>query len=210
MGNRTVAVIGSAIALVVVAGLAHFGYAAAQKRSQQRHIKELVVDTTEKLRQVLLAKAASDVVAPLDANLKQAKAPRDPGLADAAEEYILGAREIARRRAEADRLSRQAAASRQALAAHMAHASHRGTGWMDQAIALKKRVEDDHFNLGMELKALDQLLATLPDAEERLAPRVGRDALIDDNLRVAARKQAEDELRRSAADLEGARRLNVR
>lgn len=210
MSNRTVAIAAGAIAVVVAAGLAYMGYAAAQKRSQQRYVKELVVDTTDKLRQVLAASSAPDLVGPLDANLKEARAPRDPKLADAAEHYILGAREIARRRAEVERLSRRAAASRHALAAHMAHASHRGTGWLDQAIVLKKRVEEDHFNLGVELKALDELLFSLPEAEQALAPHVGREVLIDENLRVSARKQAQDELRRAADDLEHARRLNVR
>jgi hypothetical protein len=208
MSNRTV-VLAAAVAIVVAAGL-YIGYAASQKRSQQQHVKELVVDTTQKLRQVLAAKSSPDVAAALDANLKSARAPRDPKLADAAEHYILGAREIARRRTEVDRLTRQAAASRHALAAHMANAAHRSTSWLNEAIVLKKRVEDDHFNLSLELKALDQLLFTLPDAEERLAPQVGREVLIDDTLRVSARKEAQDELRRAADELERARRLNPR
>jgi len=203
-------VLAGAIVALVVAGLAYMAYGAAQKRSQQRQVKELVVDTTDKLRQVLVAKSAPDLVAPLDANLKAARAPRDPKLADAAEHYILGAREIARRRADVERLSRQAAASRQALASHMAHAGHRGTGWLNQAVVLKKRVEDEHFSLGLALKAMDELLFTLPDAERRLAPHVGREALIEASVRDSARKQTQDDLRRANDDLERMRRLNLR
>ena len=110
----------------------------------------------------------------------------------------------------AERYSRQAAASRHALAAHMASASQRGTGWLNQALALKKRVEDDHFNIGVELKALDELLFSMSDAEQRLAPHVGREILVEESVFTAARKQAQDDLRRSADDLEGARRLNIR
>jgi hypothetical protein len=208
MSTRTVAV--GAVALIVVAGLGYMAYAAAQKKSQQRHVKEVVVDTTGKLRQVLAAKTAPDLVAPLDENLKSAKAPRDPKLADAAEHYILGAREIARRRAQIDGLAQKYAASRHGLASHMAHASHRGTGWMDQAIALKKKMENDHFNLSLELKTLDGLIATLPDAEERLAPLVGQDVLVEETLRVSARKQVQEELRRANDELEASRRLNLR
>lgn len=210
MPNRNAVIAGGAIVALLVAGTGYLAYLAAQKRSQQRHVKELVVDTTDKLRQVLGAKLAPDLVASLDANLQAAKAPRDPELADAAEHYILGAREIARRRADAERLSRQAAASRHALAAHMANASHRNAAWLNQAIALKKRVEDEHFNLSLSLKALDQLLYGFPDAEQRLAPHVGREVLIDASLRDTARKQAQDELRRASDDLERARRLNLR
>ena len=198
------------IAALVVAGLAFIAWGQAQKRSQQRQVKELIVDTTQKLRQVLSAKVAPDAVASLDANLKAAKAPRDRPLADAAEHYIIGAREIARRRADIERMSQQAAGSRQALAAHMSHSAGRSTAWMNQAIALKKRVEDDHFNLGLALKALDQLLFTLPDAEQRLAPHVGREVLIEASLRDTARKQTQDQLHRAADDLERARRINLR
>ena len=213
MGKRNFVIIGAIVA-VLVAGLGYLAFAAAQKRSQQRQVKELVVDTTEKLREVLVArglqKRAPDVVAPLDANLKRARAPRDPLLTDAAESYILSAREIARRRAQVDRLTREAASSRQALAAHMANAGHRNTAWLNEAITLKKHVEDVHFDLGVELKALDQLLYELPEAEKTLAPHVGRAVLLDDTLRDSARKQTEDDMRRAADDLQRARRLNFR
>ena len=198
------------IVALVVAGLGFIAWGAAQKKSQQRHVKEVVIDTTQRLRQVLTAKASADAVASLDANLKSARAPRDPKLADAAEHYILGAREIARRRALVDRLSRQAATSRHALAVHMSRSARHGTGWMDQAIVLKKKVEDDHFNLSLELKALDELLFGLLDAEQRLAPHVGRDVLIEASLRDTARKQTQDQLHRANDDLERARRLNLR
>src|SRR3954462_14041257 len=148
MSNRTV-VLAAAVAIVVAAGL-YIGYAASQRRRQQQHVKELVVDTTQKLRQVLAAKSSPDVAAALDANLKSARAPRDPKLPDPAEHYTPGAREFARRRTEVDPLPRQSAASRHALAAHMANAAHRGTSWLNEAIVLKKRVEDDHFNLSLE------------------------------------------------------------
>lgn len=204
---------GVAIAVLLaglIAGLAYMTYVAGQKRSQQRQVQEVVRDTTDKLRQVLSAKAAPDMVAALDANVKAAKAPRDPRLADAAEQYIVGAREVARRRAEIEKLTRQAAASRQALGGHMARAASRNDAWMRDALALKKRVEDDHFHLGLALKALDEILYTMPDAEKALAAHVGRDMLIEASLRDSARKQAQDEMRRAADDLERARRIQLR
>ena len=210
MLKRHIGVAAGVIVALIVAGLGYMAYVAAQKRAQQRHVQALVRDTTDKLRQVLVAKTAPDVVGALDENLKSARAPRAPAFADAAELYIIGAREIARRRADVERLSRQAGASRRALAAHMSHAAHRGTAWLHQALALKKRVEDDHFNLGVALKALDELLFTLPDAEQRLAPYVPRELLIEASLRDSARKQAQDEMHRAADDLERARRLNLR
>jgi hypothetical protein len=204
-------VVGVVIVLAgLIAGLGYMSFVAAQKRSQQRQVQEAVRDTTDKLRQVLSAKIAPDMVAALDANLQAAKAPRDPRLASAAEGYIVGAREVARRRTEIERLTRQATTSRQALASHMARASSRNDAWMRDALALKKRVEDDHFHLGLALKALDEILYSMPDAEKALAAHVGRDILIETSLRDSARKQAQDELRRAADDLERARRIQLR
>jgi hypothetical protein len=204
-------VVGVVIVLAgLIAGLGYMSYVAAQKRSQQRQVQAAVRDTTDKLREVLTAKVAPDMVAALDANLQAARAPRDPRLTSAAEGYIVGAREVARRRTEIERLTRQAAGSRQALAGHMARASSRNDAWMRDALTLKKKVEDDHFNLGLALKALDEILYSMPDAEKALAAHVGRDILIEATLRDSARKQAQDEMRRAADDLDRARRIQLR
>ena len=185
----------------------YLSYAAAQKRAQQRQVAETVRDTTEKLRQALAQKPAPELVDAIDANLKAARAPRDPNLADAAERYIIGAREIARRRVDAERFARQAAASRSALAGHMARAAHRNDGWMRDAIALKKRVETDYFDLGVTLKAMDDLLFKLTDSKNRLEPRVGGDSLLEAAVVASARKQAQDEAQRATAELNQLRRI---
>ena len=195
------------IAAVALALAGYLIYAAAQKRAQQRQVAETVRDTTEKLRQALAQKSAPELVDAIDANLKAARAPRDPSLADAAERYIIGAREIARRRVDAERFARQAAASRQALAGHMARAAHRNDGWMRDAIALKKRVETDYFDLGVTLKAMDDLLFKLTDSKNRLEPRVGGDSLLEAAVVASARKQAQDEAQRATAELNQLRRI---
>ena len=207
MFNRTLAWAAGLIAVLALAAGGYLTYAAAQKRAQQRQIAEMVRDTTDKLRQALAPKPAAELVTAIDANLKAARAPRDPGLADAAEHYILGAREIARRRVEAERLVRQAAASRQALAGHMARAARRSDGWMRDALALKKRVETDYFELGVTLKATDDLLFKLQDSERRLELRVGSDSLLEAAVLASARKQAQDEARRATDELNQLRRI---
>src|SRR5258706_574140 len=103
------------VALIVAIGAGYFLYGAAQKRSQQRQVVQLVADSTGKLRQALTAKADAALAAAIDANLQATRAPRDPQLASAAEQYILSAREITRRLADVDRLWRQAETSRAAL-----------------------------------------------------------------------------------------------
>jgi len=208
MGKRQLAWVAGFVALVVAAAVGYAMVSAAQKRTQQRQVGELVADSTEKLRQALTARADTELVAALDANLKSTRAPRDPQLADAAEQYITSAREIAKRRVEAERLTRQAAASRAALAGHMAHAaSRRGDAWMRDALALKKRVESDHFELGITLKALYELLYNLSDAEKRLEPRIGAALLLEPALNDSARQQAQADARRAADELARARNI---
>jgi len=92
-------------------------------------------------------------------------------VADATEQYLVGAREILRRRAEATRLSQQAAASRAALLAHMDRAPRRDLPWIRAATDLKKQVERDHFDLDVQLGAIADLLGVMPEANKRLAVR---------------------------------------
>jgi len=207
MGNRVITWtlgIAATLAVVVAAVLAA---GAIQKRVQQRQVAEMVRDTTERLRQALAARPTPDLVAAIDANLKAARAPRDPALAEAAENYILGAREIARRRGDIERLERQAAASRQALAGHMAGAARRNETWMQNALALKKRVENDYFDLNVNFRALDDLLFKLPDSERRLELRVGPGSLLEASLIASARKQTQDDARRASEELAKLRRI---
>jgi hypothetical protein len=204
--KRNLGLVLGVLALIVAIGVGYAMYGAAQKRAQQRQVVQLVADSTEKLREALTAKADAALVAAIDANLKATKAPRDPQLADAAEQYITSAREIAKRRVEVERLTRQAAASRAALAGHMAHAaSRRNDSWMRDALALKKRVENDHFELGITLKALYELLFALPDTERLLEPRIGTASLLEPAVTDSARRQAQADVKRAAEELDRAR-----
>lgn len=191
----------------IVALLGYLGYAAVQKRAQQRQVVAVVKDTSAKLRQALSPTVPGSLVDALDANLRAAKAPRDPALAEAAEQYIVGAREVARRRVEIERLEREAAAGRQALLDHMARASSRNNAWFEQAVALKKRVETQHFELGLSLKALDDILLSMPEAEKRLEPHVGAALLVHSTETEKARREIGAELKRSADQLERVRQL---
>ena len=113
-----------------------------------------------------------------------------------------------RRRVDGARFAQQAAASRQALSAHMnAAGGRRGEAWFRTALDLKKRVERDHFELDVTLKALQELLGSLPDAEKRLAPHVQPALLLDERLRLRAREQARADAERAAAELGKVRRL---
>lgn len=195
-----------AVAVAVAAAAAWWGYTTRAKSSERETVHKVVGDTTTLLREALAKPPTAELVAQMEANLKAVNAPRNRELADAAEHYVIGAREIARRRADAARLSADAAAARQALAAHMARRSQ-APGWYSDATKLKTRVEQLHADLGRTLKAIEDLFYTLPDAQKRLAPHVPASLLLDAAARDAGRKQAEDDAKRATAELERTRSL---
>lgn len=197
----------AAVVLALAGEIGYSIYVGKQKKEQQRKVTELVADTTTLLRKALSAPPEPEAVERLDGNLKAAKAPRDPALAIAAEEYIHGAREIVRRRGDAERLTREAAMNRRSLSMHMAAASRRDTYWIRVATDLKKRVERDHFELDNSLKTLQHLLLSLPEAQKRLEPQVGAALLLEDGERRAARERAEQNAKRAHDELEKVRRL---
>jgi hypothetical protein len=209
--NRAVLMAAVAIAVLVLSAAGYWTRGVAEKHVEDREMVELLRNTTGQLRLALAPRAPAELVARLDQNLQAAKAPRDPQLAEAAELYIISAREIARRRVEAERLERQAAANRAALEAYMARGTRRrNEGWFQGALELKKNVERDHYELNRTLKALDDLLDTLPEAEKKLAPHVAQPVLLEDAERDAARRQAQAELKRADAQLQRARNLAFR
>jgi len=198
------------IAVLAIAGalIGYTMYSKYQTLQQERAVAALVGDTTTQLRQALTATPTKEIFSRIDGNLRSLKAPRQPELADAAEHYILGAREIVRRRLDAARFAQQAAAGRQALTAHMnAAGGRRGEAWFRAALDLKKKVEREHFELDITLKALYELLGSLPEAQTRLAPHVRPALLLEDPLRLQAREQARADAERAAGELEKVRRL---
>ena len=207
MGTRAVGWIVGIAALAALALIGYAVYAGAQKKAQQRQVIAMVEDTTEKLRQALAQKSTPELVDAIDANLTAARSPRDPQLADAAEHYILSAREIARRRSDANPLRARAEESRRALAGHMARAERRSEPWLRSAVALKKRVEDDYFQLTLTLKGLDEILFKLPEEEKPFAARYGNDILLPRDEIDRARKQTQADIKRADDELAGVRRI---
>ena len=195
------------VVLAIAGGTGYWLYADKQRKEQRRHVIALLQETTAELRKALRTPPAPDLVNKLDSNLKMAKAPRDRLLEDAAEHYIQGAREIVRRRADAERLTREASMSRRALAMHMGAAAHRDTYWIRVATDLKKRVERDHQDLDVSLKALSHLLFTLPDAQKRLQPHLEGALLLEEAERRAASERAQEALARAHQELEKVRKL---
>ena len=207
--NTTVKALAGIVIIAVLAVAGWIGWTTQQKRAQQQQVVRVLGEATEGLREALAKSPSPELLARMEAAIQAAKAPRDRALEDAAELYLVGARELTRRRADAARLTAEADAARKALAAHMSHSS-RASSWYSDATRLKKQVEQTHADLGRTLKAVEELLVTMPDAEKRLAPHVSRTLLLDAAARDAARKQVQVELQNAAAELEKARALAPR
>jgi hypothetical protein len=191
-----------AVAAAAAAGAAlYWTYASYQTRSQQRAVAALVGEATARLREDLAGSPSADRVKKIEATLETLRATRtsrQKPLAYAAENYLLGARGIVVRRAEAASLTQRATASRQALVAHMASARGRDDGWIQRATALKRQTDQVHTELALQLKTLSDLLEDLPEAERSLAPLLDTSLLLEEPLREAALKRAKDDAQRAA------------
>ena len=204
--SKTGTVIAALAGIAIAAGVGYGLHKAAKKRSEARAVVSVVSETTTQLRDALKT-PLPETLEKIEGNLRVTRAWSNAEIADATEIYLIGAREIVRRRAEATRYAQQAAASRAALAAHMNRAAHRDTPWIRTALDLKKQVERDHVDLDIQLKALAVLLDTLPDAHKRLAPHVAASLLLEDEFRKQARNAVLDEAKRASSELDKARSL---
>jgi hypothetical protein len=206
---RTSSLAAAALGLVIAGGVGYGVYQFIKQRADERAVVRVVAETTAQLRTVLKTPSA-DAAAKIERNLRVARGWSNIYMADAAEHYVIGAREIAKRRADAARHAQKFAASHAALTAHMNHAGRRDTPWIRSASQLKKQLERDHFELQISLNALAALLESLPEAQKRLTPYVESSLTLEDGLRLQAHKRALDDLKRATLDLEKARSLAPR
>lgn len=204
--NSKALIAGISVVLVAAIG-GYVAWSSSQKSQQQAALRALLSETTSILRESLAKAPTAEVAAKVDANLQAISAPRDRAFADAAEHYILGAREIVRKRLDADRLIAEAGEARRALAAHIARPTVPRERWIHAATEMKRRVETMHGDLGRVLKALDENLESMADAHKRLEPFVAAASLIEPAAIAAARKRARAEAAAATADLEKSRIL---
>src|SRR5687768_840704 len=108
---RTGTVVAAALGLIIAGGVGYGIHQAVKKRAEQHAVVSIVGETTAQLRQVLQAPSA-EVAGKIDGNLRVARSWSNVYMADAAEHYLIGAREIARKRADAARHAQRFAASR--------------------------------------------------------------------------------------------------
>jgi hypothetical protein len=197
--------------LVVLAALvAYWMYGDYQKGAQQKTIAGLVAEGTAQLKGALAGEPSAESIARIDATLqrlRETRASRQIAMAGAAEGYLVSARAIILRKADVARTIAQAVASRQALAAHMRTPRGRDDSWIRRASELKKKMDQDYAELDRQFKTLADLIYTLPQAEQAIAPYVEKSLLLGDALQQAALKRVEAQTRRTAEEIEQASRL---
>jgi len=195
-----------AIGIAIAAGVGYLLHKEARQRSEAHSVVTIVQGATIELERGLKMPSA-EAVAKVEESLRVAQSWHDPGLVQDTEPYLVGVREILRRRTDASHLEQKAAKSRAALVAHMSRSERRDTPWIRAAMDLKKQVERDHFDLDVQLMALSDLLGSLPEANKRLAPHVQASLLLEDSKRRSARDAVLAEAKRARDELDKVRVL---
>ncbi len=221
--TRTLAI--SAVALVVTVALIYWGYSAyKKKRDANQAVVALVTDTGVRLRDALGIETAptttdrarflrklDEHAATADHNLQRSKqvgAASDQALADAADDYLLTAREILKRHADSYRYRLLLAESTQALHGHM-RADNRTGAWVQEAVKAKERVSKDYRGYSLAASTLDKLLESFAASQMKIVPYVEPRLLIQATLVAEARKRVQDDLRQTTAEIEKLRQIEA-
>jgi len=216
--TKTVAI--AAVALVVTVALLIWGYGAHKKRETDKAILALVTVTGARLRDALgievapptadraqVAKKLDEHAATADENLqafKRLDTGSNQALADAADDYLLTAREILKRQSEGHRYRLLMGESEQALRDHMRRNDH-STAWVQGAVKAKERMNKDFRGYSLSAETFGKLLGSFPSSQRKIAAHVPPAVLIDGTLISDARDRVAKDVKQVAADYE---RLN--
>ena len=213
--TKTIAI--AAVALVVTVALLIWGYGAHKKRETDKAILALVADSGTRLRDALgietappaadraqVAKKLDEHAAAADDNLqafKRLDTGSNQALADAADDYLLTAREILKRQSEGHRYRLLMGESEQALRDHMRRNDH-STAWVQGAVKAKERMNKDFRGYSLSAETLDKLLGSFSSSQQKIAVYVAPAVLIDSTLISNARDRVTKDAKQAAADYE--------
>ena len=174
-------------------------YLAYEKYTRRTHVVAMVNDTAVRLRTTLQAQtpgsAGADVSAAAAnahlATLRKMNASSFRPLADAADDYLVTAREILRRAGDIHSAHSRSRASVDALNAHVG--SDRGRAdWIKDAAQLKATLDKDARDYRIAVESYVSLLKTFPASQTKMAPHLEPEAVIDELTLENARKGALD------------------
>jgi hypothetical protein len=219
--TRTAALLVAALA--ITAALGYWGVGAYRVAQQQRLVASLVKDTSHRLQQALAVEMGRvpaetpRTVSLLDEHaqevdkhvieLRGLNAAGDRDLLNSAEEYMLTVRQILRNQAASHRYHLQVVAGNRALRDHMSRANRRSASWIQEALRAKDRLERAYFDYRLSADAFGRLLGSYPRARSGLAQRVGAGLLLGDALVAEVGARVRENSKRTADEVESARRL---
>jgi hypothetical protein len=182
---RTLAVAAALIVLAVGTWLAY------DKYSRRNHVVTMVKDAAVRLTSVLQAQAGG--AAPIDyeshataiegyaSTLRRMNTSSFTPLADAADDYLVTAREIARRSVDIRRARERLTASLPALGQHI-RTDRGAAAWTGEAMKLKETLDRDFRDYRIAVDAYRSVLGSLLVSQANVSSRVEDLPLIDDAL----------------------------
>jgi len=209
-----------ALAVVVVAILAYWGFTAHKKRELDSTVTTSVQDASRRLRSALtvtagppeaitmqVAERISTDAEEVDRRLraiKKMETSSNFALVDLADSYLLTVREILKRLAGNHRNRLMLAESTQALRDHIRVDTRTGT-WVSEAVRSKARVDRDFRDYRIDSEMADKLLESFPKEEKKVAPYLGRADMIEAKLIDDARSRAGAALKQAAVQTQSFR-----
>jgi hypothetical protein len=199
--------VGIALAVLVAATAGgYWTYGEYRKRELHERVVALVSETTVRLRDALGGYAGTpgsdsaqfirrleDHAVEVDRRLEDLRATGaapDRALVDAAELYVVTARELLRRMGSTQRYREEFSQSMQRLLGLMREAGRRSDAWIGQAVRAREQTERDYANYRGAVDAYRALLDALPAAHAKLGPAIDPALLLEEKLRTTAREQA--------------------
>lgn len=202
----------AAVLLLVVAGSMLYGV--KKKRDLESSATASAADATARLREAASGKAdAAQLLAHFQAvtqhieTLRREDLSQNKVLAEAAELYLTDVQAILRNHAAAARARAAGLASRRALAGHIGAADARGTGWIQQALALKDKAERDNFEYRTAMSALATLYFSHRESQDKLRAAAPATPLIEEALRQSLHQQTKEALLQAETEIERIRQM---
>lgn len=208
-----------AAGVLLLAVAAWWFYKAQQERQVAATVTALAREAGTRLRDALVLDAQPQPedsahkleahLAAVDAHLQKLRSLNTSpmlALGEAADDYVLTAREILRRLAASHRSQLEFAQGSQALLEHM-RADRGGASWVGEAVRLKDRVEKGYSDHKAAAEALAHLLASFPAAQTAIALYVKTSLPpLDAELLDAAGQRALASVQQAAAEIEKIRK----
>ena len=208
----------AAALLLVLLGLAYWGYSGYKKRELHGTVVALAADATARLRDALqLRGSGAGELERLEGHFKALSAAthrlsgleswRNAPLTDAAQQYLDEAQALLRRRIAVQRTRDAVLADVNSLSEHLHAARGRSGGWIRDAVALKQQLERDFFDYRLAEGGLQKSFQAMPNARRQLAPLIAPALLMEDGPFTDARNRLTNASAQLAQQVEAARKL---